>query len=118
MEKWKQDGVRYIKNGRTHQDMPLFYSQYEDAVKNKALLDILATCKKSTTPTLVIHGTNDDAVPIEEGRLIAEALNVALVSIADANHTFGATHPWNEDTLPAHLKEVCEKTLQFITAQV
>lgn len=112
---WKKDGVRYIKNGRTHQDMPLNYSQYEDAILHQKELDIQSICKKSSTPTLLIHGSNDDAVPLSEGKNLALWLGVDLIELDGANHTFGATHPWDSDKLPKDLAKACEYTLTYIS---
>ena len=42
---WKIDGVRYVSNGRTGQEMPHFYSFYEDYIENKKLLDIEAAAR-------------------------------------------------------------------------
>ena len=38
--KWKNDGVTYVTNTRTHQEMPLYFQLYDDLVCNEARLDI------------------------------------------------------------------------------
>jgi predicted esterase len=62
---------------------------------------------------LVIHGTSDESVYIEEGRKLATWLHTELVEIEGANHTFGSAHPWNSEMLPKDLEMVCGKTLKF-----
>lgn len=113
LEQWKKDGVRYIHNGRTKQNLPNSYFQYEDFLKYQDSLSIETTCKSLKKPVLVIHGTKDESVSIDEGRAIAGWLNTKLVEIEGANHTFGAAQPWNSDQLPKDLELVCEKTLVF-----
>jgi hypothetical protein len=111
--KWKIDGVRYVHNGRTKQDLPNSYLQYEDYLKHSSELDIEAACKNLNKPVLVIHGTADESVSIEEGRKLANWLHTELVEIEGAIHTFGSSHPWNSALLPQDLELVCEKTLAF-----
>ncbi len=110
---WKTQGKRYVLNGRTEQKMPNNYSQYEDFIENKDNLNIENSCKKSATPTLVIHGDLDTSVDIEESRNIASWVKTRVFEIEDAEHTFGATQPWNEIDLPEHLQKACEITKGF-----
>jgi len=112
---WKKNGTYYIENGRTKQQMPHDYSQYEEFLNNEERLNIEYFCKNSACPTLVIHGDNDTSVPLIEGQFISSWLNTSLTIIEGANHTFGSVQPWNELELPAPLKIACEKTLSFFT---
>jgi hypothetical protein len=41
-------------------------------------------------------------------------LNHDLVRIENANHTFGSQHPWNTKELPDELREICDKTSEFL----
>lgn len=113
LEVWKTQGTRYTVNSRTEQKMPHFYSQYEDFIANKENLDIQKACLNSTKPTLVIHGDADTSVDIEEGRNIASWLKTRLFEIEEANHTFGATQPWNDQNMPEELEKVCALMLGF-----
>jgi alpha/beta superfamily hydrolase len=63
---------------------------------------------------MVIHGSADESVKIEEGRALAEWLNVPLIEIPGANHTFGGVHPMIEYALPKDLKTVVDLTMGFI----
>ena len=51
-------------------------------------LDSLESVKNHRGASLVIHGTNDEAVPIDIGREYAAALKTLFVEIEGANHTF------------------------------
>ncbi len=110
---WKEKGVYFRKNGRTNQEMPHNYSQYEDFLKNKQRLNIEAYCRKSKKPTALFHGKDDVSVSIKEGENLASWLGTSLTVIQDTQHTFDSKQPWKKNTLPLKLKEVCEKTLLF-----
>ena len=116
LDEWKEKGVRYEKNARTGQNMPIGIGLYEDVVKNSARLDIERACRKLTIPRLVIHGEKDEAVGIAEGHLLANWLGVPLLEIPKANHTFGSSHPWIQFVLPEELERVVEITRNFLMA--
>ncbi len=113
LEAWGKNGYYIRENGRTKQQMPHSYSQYEDFMANKNRLDIEDYCKNSNKPTLVIHGNEDASVKIKEGEQIASWVKSQLIPIAGAQHTFGASQPWEKETLPEELEVVCKLTLQF-----
>jgi pimeloyl-ACP methyl ester carboxylesterase len=112
--KWKNDGVKYTVNMRTRQKMPLSFIQYEEFDANRSILNIEQACRKITIPSLIIHGTSDTSVDISEGRQLARWLNQDLTLIENASHTFGASHPWQKEELPNELKQVCDKTIEFL----
>jgi pimeloyl-ACP methyl ester carboxylesterase len=111
---WKNEGVRFLKNQRTMQEMPHLYSQVEDFQINKELLNIEHACKRNSKPILIIHGENDTSVPISEGEEIAIWCNEKVNLLKETDHVFGAKQPWEETHLPQKLKEVCEIILNFI----
>ena len=114
LEKWKNETIRITKNGRTHQDMPHHFLQYEDYIANSDNLNIKSNCLTSNTPTLIVHGENDNSVSINEGKELADWLDSELIIIPNTAHTFDSKHPWKKDRLPFHLLSVCEKTLDFL----
>lgn len=111
---WKENGVRYVKNGRTNQDMPHYYSFYEDFVNNENLLDIHYWVSKIEVPHLIIHGTNDEAVDVVEAEVLHQGNPKAELFLYPTNHTFESRHPWNEEKLPEALDKVVNKSIQFI----
>jgi uncharacterized tellurite resistance protein B-like protein/alpha/beta superfamily hydrolase len=113
-EEWKNKGVYYRLNGRTNQEMPHNFSQYESFLENKERLDIEAHCRNKSTEILCIHGDKDEAVSINDGKLISTWIASDLSIIKDANHTFGSTEPWLYNELPEQLLQACEKTKEFI----
>jgi len=114
LEEWKKSGVRYVANSRTKQNLPNYYSLFEDFKANEERLNIQKACENLNTPVLVIHGDQDKSVPISEGEQIANWLQTELITIQATDHVFGASHPWNKDTLPKKLEDVCEIIFDFL----
>ena len=111
---WRKEGVAYVENGRTKQQMPHFIQFYDNFMENEARLTISTATKKIRIPHLIIHGTTDETVTFQE----AEALynwNVKseLFAIENANHVFGASHPWENDSLPDDLEIAVNKIINF-----
>lgn len=117
LEKWKNDKIRYIKNGRTGQNLPIHIEQFYNYQDNKHRLDIEEFCRNSEIPTMVIHGEDDASVSIKEGEAICEWLETDLVRIPDTAHTFDSKHPWDLDELPRVLEDVCAITLSFFESE-
>jgi len=113
LEKWREDGVFYRKNGRTNQDMPHAYEQYTDFQENKEKLDVLSRCRQLTLPVFVYHGNNDSSVALKNGQEIARTcVNGQLHIIENADHTFGTKEPWTETSLSPKMQEVYALMLQ------
>lgn len=113
LTRWKNEGVRYVRNGRTHQEMPQLYRLYEDFVANAERLNIQLACEKMTIPALIIHGEKDSSVTLSEGESLCHWLNVGLVRIENADHTFCSSQPWKNSKMPNELMEVCKITADF-----
>lgn len=57
-------------------------------------IDITELAPQITTPTLVLHGRADAAIPFEEGRLLASLIpNARFVPLQSRNHILLATEP-------------------------
>ncbi|RZJ19908.1 MAG: alpha/beta hydrolase, partial [Acinetobacter sp.] len=112
---WKSEGTIHVVNARTKEQMPLNVSLLEDFEANKEKLDILTAAKQITISWLIVQGDDDVNVPFETAQNLANANpNSRLVKIEGANHVYGASHPYNKETLPAQLLQVCEKSLMFL----
>lgn len=116
LQKWKTDGVAYVANSRTKQDMPLHYQLYENYINNQQRLDIKVAVRNLNMPVLLCHGKNDEAVPVEVGYELHSINPATELFIVDSDHVFGRKHPWNEKTLPAAMQQVLDKTIEFFTA--
>jgi len=114
-EEWKKTGKIYVTNVRTKEQMPLNVTLLEDFEKNAETLDILKATKRVNIPWLIVQGDDDVNVPFEHAQKLADANpNSRLVKIEGANHVYGASHPYENETLPPLLFKVCEKVLTFL----
>ncbi len=119
LESWKKDGVFCIKNGRTNQDMPLYFQFYEDWLKNQNDLEILKAARGITVPHIILHGSADSTVTVENAARLHEANPASeLRIITGADHVFGSSHPWNENYLPAHLNQVVQCSVNWLQDSV
>jgi alpha-beta hydrolase superfamily lysophospholipase len=101
MERMKRDGVIYISNARTNQQMPIYKQLYEDYENNITRLHIPNAVKNMKQPLLIVHGTADETVPYSAATEMHDwNANTMLMRIENGNHTFGGKHPWLEKTLP------------------
>ena len=115
LEKWEENRIMYITNGRTKQRMPHEFQFYTNFKNNEEYLTISRATKALQIPHLIIHGTADHSVKLEEAKLLHEwNPNSTLKTIKDANHVFGAKHPWTSKTLPEELKQISIISMKFI----
>ncbi len=116
MKLWKERGVLQILNARTGQVMPLNDDLRREIEANSdGVLDIQRAAARVNVPWLIIHGAQDEAVPIDEGRRLAEAQGVdsELIVIEGAGHTFGAAHPFAGTT--KELQEAMDQTIGWFS---
>lgn len=112
--KWRADGVHYIKNARTNQMMPLDISVLDDLETNEEKYRLVNASKKLSIPYLIMQGTDDQAVKMEEFNLLKKHFTKAATHIiVDANHVFGGSHPYVEKELPKHTQELVKETKAF-----
>lgn len=115
LEQWKKDGVKYVLNRRTKQQMPHYFQFYEDFIANKNRLTIKRAVSNLKIPYLIIHGNADTSVFIEEAKKLHKwNLKSKLEIIDGANHVFGAYHTWDKNYLPKHLEVAINKIIAFV----
>ncbi len=113
--KWQSEGVKYILNGRTKQQMPHYFQFYEDFAGNEERLTIKNAIKDLSIPHLIIHGDADTSVPLDEGKTLSKWNDKArLEIIADADHVFNSRHPWEFDHLPDEMTDVVRLVTKFV----
>lgn len=111
-EEWRKNGVLYFLNSRTNQQMPISSGLLEDFNEHTERLDILSAARNISQPWLIIHGENDKGVdPKHAYELHNQQITSQLLIIPAADHVFGATHPWDTDSLPMALKHACNATI-------
>ena len=95
-----------IPNARTGQLMPVGLAAFQDA----ELHDIEGSARQLEAPFLVVHGTADESVSIEDARTL-ERCGGRLLEIPGATHTFGAVHPFAGPT--PHLEQAVDAIAGF-----
>lgn len=117
LEYWKENGVIYIENGRTKQQMPLYYQIVEDINNNSQRLNIEKAAKKLNKPHLIVHGSEDPTVNTEEAKAVHNWSKKSTLKIIEgADHVFNVKHPWNESKLPLEFKKMKQICFEFVTA--
>lgn len=118
-DEWKNSGVMYSENKRTHQQMPHYFQFFEDFERNEQRFDIQHAAQHLVKPFLIIQGTDDDAVKDKEAFLLNEWCKTSeLVIMENANHTFGAKEPWTENGLPDQLNKATSLATDFLKAHL
>jgi pimeloyl-ACP methyl ester carboxylesterase len=114
---WKENGVKFVVNGRTNQKMPLYYQLVENTQKIKDKLDLRNLLKRDKRKFLFLHGSKDEAVPVSEINLVKNLPNCTVSIIEDANHVFGASHPYTKADLPNDLQKAFDQIAKFFESR-
>lgn len=115
IEKWKTNGVHIIVNGRTKQNMPLYYQLYENFKKQEERFDTEKALNNLNKPHLIIQGTKDPAIPVASAKLHQRWNPTSkLVLIEAADHVFDGRHPFEMDELPKNTKQLVNQTISFL----
>ncbi|HEV8582671.1 MAG TPA: alpha/beta fold hydrolase [Thermoanaerobaculia bacterium] len=95
-EDWRRDGELPVVNARTGQKLALGLGLLRDVEERSAELDLLAAAADRHAPWLIVHGAEDESVPVAEAHALASRAGGEreLLVIPDANHTFGSRHPF------------------------
>ncbi|MFQ5834453.1 MAG: alpha/beta hydrolase family protein [bacterium] len=84
IETWKEKGFIYYTSGDGG-ELKVNYSFFEDAEK----VNGYEAAKKIKIPTLIVHGDNDESVPIEQSKKIVDLIeNSKLEIIESADHRY------------------------------
>ena len=114
MAKIQNDGVIYIENGRTGQQMPVYWQLYADYEEHIQRLFIPDVVKRLAIPMLIAHGTADEAIPYSAAtEMKAWKPDADLLTLEGVNHVFGATEPWTHSYLPYDMKYLADETIKF-----
>jgi dienelactone hydrolase len=92
---WRQAGEIPVVNARTGQELALGRRVLDDLEQNARELDLLSASGRRRAPWLLVHGSDDETVPLIEGRALykAAAQPAELLPVVGASHTFGCQHP-------------------------
>lgn len=115
LKEWREEGVKYILNGRTKQQMPHYYQFYEDFKANEKRLHIISAIKRIEIPILIIHGDKDTSVSINEAKELHQWNRSSQLEIIEgADHVFNTKHPWKKNELSSELKSVVKSAINFM----
>jgi pimeloyl-ACP methyl ester carboxylesterase len=95
-EEWRRAGELPVVNARTGQRLALGVGLLDDVERRRAELDLLAAAASRTAPWLIVHGEEDESVPVAEAQRLAARAGgeKELLILLGANHTFGVRHPF------------------------
>ncbi len=115
LEQWKKEGVMFVKNGRTKQDMPHYFQFFEDFIQNEKRLTIKRAVSNLKIPHLIIHGNEDPTVSVEEARTIQKWNPESTLKIIEgANHVFETSHPWHKSEFSEEMNQVSNVIIEFL----
>ena len=113
-KQWRLQGVMYIKNSRTGQNMPYKASLLRDLDDNATRLDIPLQASQIKQPWLIIHGDADTSVPLNHAEQLHSAQpDAEFLIIPGADHTFNASQPYQSTELPEQLLACCDAAIGF-----
>lgn len=113
--KWEAEGQYLVVNGRTGQEMPIYFQMYRDYKAREEFFDVEQALRKLDIPVLILHGTADPAVPVSAAHTLQAAQAAAeLRLIEGGDHVFGGRHPFEGDALPPHSQALVRHTLDFL----
>ena len=117
-ERWRRDGELPVVNSRTGQLLFLGPGLLAELEGERPDLDLEAAARARRAPWLIVHGTEDDAVPVADGhRLAAAAADPKeLVLIPGGGHTFNVGHPFKGPS--PQLIQTLNATQRFLRANV
>ena len=113
---WRDQGYLEVRNQRTGQIFRVGSTLLEDLETHSKAYDPVQAARRVKIPTLILHGSRDEAVPVEEATLLGKNVDQGLCRvhlIQEAGHTFGAVHPFSGST--PELDSVLEKTIRGFT---
>lgn len=116
---WRQRGFTDIANARTGDVIPLSIEILQEVEEfGDSRLNIASAASRIRAPWLIVHGDNDESVPLLEAERLARVSegSSTLRVIEGASHTFGAKHPLAGIT--PMLEGVTRETVEFFTRQL
>lgn len=96
VDRWEAGETAYVHNSRTGQDMPLRRNLLDDLRGNRGRRDVVRAARSLRSPWLVVHGEEDQSVPVDDARRLAEVAGeqARLELVPGAGHTLEAGHPF------------------------
>lgn len=110
---WETTGYTEIENSRTGQILKVDKVVYQDALQNADHLMAIRRIQELHIPSMFIAGKKDESVPFKDTEKLyrkSPADDKEIRLIQNAGHTFGISHPFEEDDFPSQFAEVLDFT--------
>jgi len=110
---WESKGFTEIVNSRTGQALPVDKVVYDDAIENSETLMAINRVKDLHIPVLFAAGKEDESVPVNDSKKLFRACpsdDKELLIIEKTGHTFGVSHPFEDEDLPEPFENLLEST--------
>jgi pimeloyl-ACP methyl ester carboxylesterase len=111
---WRQRGFIDISNSRTGDVIPLSIELLQEVEQyGETRLNIAAAASRISAPWLIVHGSEDETLPVSEGERLSSLAGARadFVILDGVNHSFGGKHPLGEIT--PTLDSITRKTVEF-----
>jgi pimeloyl-ACP methyl ester carboxylesterase len=118
---WESKGYTEILNSRTGQSMRVDKVVYDDARENANTLMAINRIKELYIPICFIHGKDDESVSYKSVNQLYEQCpsnEKKRVIIPHTGHTFGGSHPFEEETLPDSFAELLDITINWFDSNL
>ena len=117
LTEWATAGVYFKKNNRTNQELPQGFEFLQEIINCEEDWNVKEAIQLLNIPILIIHGSNDEAVPAEHAESLflwikKSNTNARLKIIPDATHTFNTKHPFEKTS--KELEELIKTTVEWI----
>jgi len=101
LKEWATSGVYFKKNNRTKQELPQGFEFLQEVLKSDKIWNVKQAIQLLNIPIFLIHGENDEAVPIEHAETLFSWIkesnpDARLHIIPNATHTFNTRHPFEK----------------------
>lgn len=110
---WEEKGYTEIENSRTGQMMKVGKAVYEDSIDNAERVIAMERINELRIPTLFIHGREDETVEYtnsEKLHIACKTRDKELRLVANGTHTYGGSHPFEDEDFTKPLSEVIDWT--------
>ena len=122
LEKLQTQGFLESPSSRTRQRLRIGRHWLDEQLADPTGHDLLAQVQNITSPILIVHGSDDETVPVTDAQRIADAAANAEVNmkiIDEGNHVMNIPNPFADDaTVSPQLQQLLDKTIQFIQSHV